>query len=636
MQLTIGAVVRCQDGEAGRLRSIVVDPHQGQITDLIVQHGHLLKHDVVVPIEWVARSEADQIVLDRACADLDLLPEYREVEYRRPDPSVRPVSGHRPDEVRIWLGPYAEIGGGRPWFVDRVRLGLDEDHAVLIRRGQPVLDRNGVKVGRIHHLVANDQRRVSHLVVRVGDLLRPTYRLVALDQVAAMEDDGVRLKLEAAALDQLPVYRPPASDAELEARAQHALEQDVRTAGAGLRVRVEEGVAQLQGQVSARVADAAQRVLERVRGLLGVIDATTRPALPRLEIGMPVLARDGRYGSLQKIVVDPHARRVTHLVVGNGWLAQTQRVVPIDAVENVDEQGIHLDVPAEDLNRLPVFQEEAFIRPDPAWEALETVPAADTLFWGGTYPGVAAPVLPAVEHVTYSGVPLGAIVLRRGADVLCDDAPVGTLDHVLIDPRSGRMTHLVVEELRSGQRVIVPIDWVRELHEHVIVLQTWNPHQRGVPGYTPTRSDAELEAHVRSALEAQPDLAGVEVRVADGVAQLSGNVASVAAKAEADAIARGVPGIVDVHNALTPDTALTARITAALADDPVTALAPIEVISLLGVVTLQGRVPTPAIRERAEQIARSIPGVRTVINALELRQPDEADWYVWPGALIER
>ncbi|WP_029214616.1 BON domain-containing protein [Kallotenue papyrolyticum] len=636
MQLTIGATVRCQNGEAGRLRYVVVDPHQGQITDLIVQHGRLLKHDVVVPIEWVDHSDEDQIMLKRPCADLDLLPEYREIEYRRPDPSVRPVSGHRPDEVRIWLGPYAAIGGGRPWFVDRVRLGLDEDHAVLIRRGQPVLDRNGVKVGRIHHLVANDQHRVTHLVVRVGDLLRPAYRLVPLDQVAAIEDDGVRLKLEAAALDQLPRYTPPASDAELEARAQQALEQDAHTAGSGLHVCVEDGVAHLQGQVSARVAGAAQRILERMRGILGVIDETTRPPLPRLEIGMPVLARDGRYGSLEKIVVDPHARRVTHLVVGKGWLAQQQRVVPIDAVEYVDEQGIHLDVSSEELNRLPVFQEEAFLRPDPTWEPLETIPAADTLFWGGPYPGVPAPVMPVVEHVTYSGVPSGAIMLRRGADVLCNDAPVGSLDHVLIDPRSGRMTHLIVEELRSGRRVIVPIDWVRELHEQVIVLHTWNPHQRGVPSYTPTRSDAELAAHVRSALEAHPDLAGVEVRVEGSVAQLSGNVASVAAKAEADAIARAVPGIVDVRNALMPDTALTARITAALADDPVTALAPIEVISLLGVVTLQGRVPTPAIRERAEQIARSIPGVRTVINALEVRQPDETDWYVWPGALIER
>ena len=117
---------------------------------------------------------------------------------------------------------------------------------------------------------------------------------------------------------------------------------------------------------------------------------------------------------------------------------------------------------------------------------------ADTLFWGGLYPGVPYPVLPGIEHVTYTGVPEGAIVLRRGVDVLCNDAPVGTLDHLLIEPSGGRMTHLVVEERQTGRRVIVPQAWVREIHEAAIVLSTWNPYQRGVPAYTPPRGDAEL------------------------------------------------------------------------------------------------------------------------------------------------
>ena len=64
---------------------------------------------------------------------------------------------------------------------------------------------------------------------------------------------------------------------------------------------------------------------------------------------------------------------------------------------------------------------------------------------------------------------------------------------------------------------------------------------------------------------------------------------------------------------------------------------PIEVIVLLGVVTLKGVVPTPEVREQAERIVRRIPGVRTVINDLEVRRPEPAAApFIWPGALIER
>jgi osmotically-inducible protein OsmY len=303
----------------------------------------------------------------------------------------------------------------------------------------------------------------------------------------------------------------------------------------------------------------------------------------------------------------------------------------------VDADGIHLNASAAELNIEPVFRDEAFITPDPDWEPLQVYPFADTLFWDGLYPGVPMPIVPTVAHRTHAGVPDDAIMLQRGADVLCNDALVGTLDHLLIDPQSGQMTHFVVEELRTGRRVLVPQEWVRELHQQVIMLHTWMPKRASVPAYAALKSDAQLTADVQAALESNPELASVDVAVEGGVAHLHGNVPSVAAKADADMRARNVPGIVDIANVLRPDTALTARITAALADDLATHLVPVEVISLLGVVTLQGVVPTPEVKDWAEQIARRVPGVRTVINALEVRPPEPDNLiHIWPAALIER
>lgn len=48
---------------------------------------------------------------------------------------------------------------------------------------------------------------------------------------------------------------------------------------------------------------------------------------------------------------------------------------------------------------------------------------------------------------------------------------------------------------------------------------------------------------------------------------------------------------------------------------------PIGVEVADGVVTLQGTVPSPAIRDAAGWIARQVPGVRSIINGLVVAAP---------------
>lgn len=99
---------------------------------------------------------------------------------------------------------------------------------------------------------------------------------------------------------------------------------------------------------------------------------------------------------------------------------------------------------------------------------------------------------------------------------------------------------------------------------------------------------------------------------------LNGTVPTVADKAKAEEIARSVHGVIDVRNALVANTTIAARVSAVLAEDSRTALAPIEVSSSGSTVTLRGQVPSGEVRQAAEQIARSTPGVVVVINALEV------------------
>jgi hypothetical protein len=79
----------CQDGEAGHLKYVAIDPATNAITDLIVEQGVAgglwAKRDRVVPVRWVDRSDARQIMLNAKLADLAFLPEYREVSFMQPD-----------------------------------------------------------------------------------------------------------------------------------------------------------------------------------------------------------------------------------------------------------------------------------------------------------------------------------------------------------------------------------------------------------------------------------------------------------------------------------------------------------------------------------------------------------------------
>ena len=625
MLLPIGAQVRCQDGAAGRLKFVVVDADDSEVTDLIVERGALLHRDVVVPIGWVERTTEEAIALNARLDDLKALPEYNEIEFKQPDPSYHLISGHRPEETRIWLGHHLPAGGGRPWILRQVRLGVGEDE-VLVRRGLPVQASDHRSVGVVDHLAIDPaSKHVTQLVVRHGWLWSREAHLVPLEQVAELSEYGIRLKLSRDAFEQLPRYEPPVNDAQIAASVQRALETDPRTRGAGLHVEVCDGIVRLTGvPANEEIMQAARAIARRIRGVIGFADEVAELPAPPLRIGAPVHARDGRFGTLAKVVVDPHARRVTHLVVRQGWLLTEDRVIPVERVARAEPDGIYLDSTSTDLESYPRYREESFIEPLADWEELEPYLAAHTLFWGGPYPGVAPPVLPVAAHAVPVGVPEGEIVLRRGDPIFCDDGLVGSLDHVLINPTSGIMTHLVVEEHGTNRRVIAPAEWIREIQPGSITLERWNPYQRGVPPFTAARDDAEIAADLSARLQAEPALSAVQAHVDRSVAQLSGHVATIADKAAAEAIARATPGVIDTENAISADTALFGRITAALADDRRTALVPIDVIVARGIVTLNGTVPTPAIKAAAEAIARRQTGVVTVINELEIRheEPD--------------
>jgi hyperosmotically inducible periplasmic protein len=89
------------------------------------------------------------------------------------------------------------------------------------------------------------------------------------------------------------------------------------------------------------------------------------------------------------------------------------------------------------------------------------------------------------------------------------------------------------------------------------------------PGCSSKPKDADIKASVESALQADPETAGLRAEVTDGVATITGEVKEASAIAEATTIASGVKGVKSVNNNVTVPAPPPAPVEIT-ADDPLT------------------------------------------------------------------
>lgn len=147
--------------------------------------------------------------------------------------------------------------------------------------------------------------------------------------------------------------------------------------------------------------------------------------------------------------------------------------------------------------------------------------------------------------------------------------------------------------------------------------------------------DAAITGKVKAALtdDEVTKARDIKVETYKGVVQLAGFVDTSAEKTRAGEVARAVGGVKEVRNDIevqtrtaerstgdvVDDGVITAKVKAALIDDPVTKARQINVDTRQGVVQLQGFVDTNDEKMKATEVARSVSGVASVQNDLEVK-----------------
>ncbi|WP_441248116.1 hypothetical protein [Kitasatospora sp. McL0602] len=187
-------------------------------------------------------------------------------------------------------------------------------------------------------------------------------------------------------------------------------------------------------------------------------------------IGADVHCEDGRYGRLERVVIDPVARRVTHLVVGG---RAADRLVPVSMVdehpagsgEDGDGGSVHLRGRIDDVQRLDSAEETEFL--PGVTDQLGYAPGQAMLF---PYYGLGVGRIGLMmsdggrRMTTHERVPVGEVQIRHGDQVEATDGDIGRVQGLVIDPRDYGVTHVLLQEghLWGRKTVAIPIsetDW---------------------------------------------------------------------------------------------------------------------------------------------------------------------------------
>jgi hypothetical protein len=182
-------------------------------------------------------------------------------------------------------------------------------------------------------------------------------------------------------------------------------------------------------------------------------------------IGSDVLCGDGACGELRRVVVDPVARALTHLVVEARHRQGNGRLVPVDLVESATAAGVRLRCSMAEFEALEDAEETRFLPgPSGEWDYGE----GQVLAWpyyGLDIGGLGSVSMPEPLAVTYDRVPVGEVEVRRGEHVHATDGEIGRVRGLVIDPSDHHVTHVLLDEghLWGEKQIAIPVSTVEDM-----------------------------------------------------------------------------------------------------------------------------------------------------------------------------
>lgn len=190
-------------------------------------------------------------------------------------------------------------------------------------------------------------------------------------------------------------------------------------------------------------------------------------------------------GEIERYVIDPSSREVSHVVVKEGVIFTNHRLVPVDLIDHVDEEGPVLSADV-DPDQLEPFETEHYVPLDQVSRDRIDPRIGEASIW--RYPTIATGYYPAYpgEPIPYRSIPDTTRVRETNVPddrtVLDEDTPVesvegeviGRIVEVVVE-EDGALSHLIVDfDDLDGERV-VPGHWIDTIRDDRIILAVADP-----------------------------------------------------------------------------------------------------------------------------------------------------------------
>jgi sporulation protein YlmC with PRC-barrel domain len=184
--------------------------------------------------------------------------------------------------------------------------------------------------------------------------------------------------------------------------------------------------------------------------------------MSQFTIGAEASCADGVCGEVSRVVIDPVARAVTHLVIEPRHHQGLGRLVPLDLVD-ASAGEIRLRCTAAEFAELDPAEETQFVPGSSGYAAYGPDEVVSWPYYGLVGPDMSAGMDPGLVNVsltvTYDMIPLGEVAVRRGEPVHATDGDIGRVHGLVIDPRNHHVTHVLLQEghLWGRKEVAIPI-----------------------------------------------------------------------------------------------------------------------------------------------------------------------------------
>jgi sporulation protein YlmC with PRC-barrel domain len=197
----------------------------------------------------------------------------------------------------------------------------------------------------------------------------------------------------------------------------------------------------------------------------------------RLDLGSSVRCSDAAFGRLEDVVVDPAARRVTHLVV-EADAHGGSRLVPVTLARGGEGSEIELSCTLDEARKLPAIDMLDYLRlgefpvADPDWDVGISEMLALPYYQPVDLPGAGLPDYEQGMTVRYHRVPKGEVEIRRRSAVSSSDGHVlGHVDGFVVDDEQ-QISHVVLEHghLWGRHEIAIPIGAVTAVEDDAVAL----------------------------------------------------------------------------------------------------------------------------------------------------------------------